>query len=50
MRNYCEPLYGRYQSEVRHQNGSWIAVSYFVNEPVAGYDVFQVGQQQQHSV
>lgn len=31
-----------FQSEVHHENGSFIPVSYFVNGPIEGMDIYQV--------
>lgn len=40
--NFSEPRSGHYSSEVHHENGSFIPVSYFLNGPLEGLDIFQV--------
>jgi len=42
LQNFIDPHYGRYRSMVKHKNGSMIPVSYFINGPVEGLDIFQV--------
>ena len=42
LQDFTEPHYGRYSSDVRHQNGTYIPVWYFINDVVGGLDVFQV--------
>lgn len=40
--NFSEPQPGHFSSEVHHENGSFIPVSYFINGPVEGTDIYQV--------
>lgn len=40
--NFSELRCGQHYSEVHHENGSFIPVSYFVNGPVEGMDIYQV--------
>lgn len=40
--NFSTPQPGHHNSEVHHENGSFIPVSYFVNGPLEGMDIYQV--------
>ena len=40
--NFTNPQCGHYSSEVHHENGSFIPVSYFVKGPIEGMDVYQI--------
>ncbi|XP_046651187.1 PAS domain-containing serine/threonine-protein kinase-like [Daphnia pulicaria] len=40
--NYSNAQSGHFGSEAHHENGSFIPVSYFVNGPIDGTDIYQV--------
>lgn len=40
--NFSNPQGGHHHSEVHHENGSFIPVSYFVKGPLEGMDIYQV--------